>query len=187
LEALGDVMPMGIAFVGILGLIVLVPAVQGAWLLQILLLLLLPFLVGWLGFHGPLLASVTREADERFLLRRMLQGLIAANMGIGGIALIAVPSVNFSLRICAMFPPSVWTIVTWWVIAALGSVTGGLLISPYEGWAVRRGFRAWSVLALREGELRTPSWRRLWWWIPLSYVVLIGGSAVGVVLWQALA
>ncbi len=187
LEALGDVMPTVIASVAFLVIFILSPAVQSAWFLQLLLLLLLPFLVGWLGFHGPLLSSVTEKSDGRFLLRRMPQGLVAANMGIGGISIIAIPLINYSLRTCAILPPSAWTIVTWWVIAALGSLTGGLLMFFYEGWAVRRGFQAWSVLAFREGEVQTPSWRRMWWWIPLSYAALFGGSAVGSVLWQALA
>jgi len=187
LEALGDVLPTVIAFVAFLVIIILVPEVQSARFLQLLLLLLLPFLVGWLGFNGPLLSSMTKNSDGSFLLRRIPQGLVAANMGIGGISIIAIPLINYSLRICTILPPSAWTIVTWWIIAALGSLTGGLLISFYEGWAVRRGFQAWSVLAFREGEVRTPSWRRLWWWIPLSYAALLVGFAAGVILWQVLA
>jgi hypothetical protein len=59
------------------------------------------------------------------------------------------------------------------VIAGAG--VGLLLILLYEIWAVGQGFRAWGVLAFGEGEVATPGWRKLWWWILLSIVVLIGG------------
>jgi hypothetical protein len=69
----------------------------------------------------------------------------------------------------------------------LGALIGGLLIFLYECWAVRVGFQAWSVLACKVGEVRTPSWRKLWWWILLSYAAFLGGIVVGVVLSKVLA
>jgi len=187
LETLGDVVPLVISLVALLALIILVPVVQSTWILQLLSFFLLPVLVGWLGLHGPLLYPVTRTSDERFLAHRMPQGLVAANIGIGGIAIIAMPLTNYSLRSCAVLPLSPWSIVIWWAIAALGSLSGGLLLFLYERWAVRRGFRAWSILAFREGEVQTPSWRTLWWWIPVSYAALIVGSAFGMLLWRVLS
>jgi len=80
-----------------------------------------------------------------------------------------------------------WTLLTWWIIAVVGALIGGLLISLYECWAVRAGFQAWSVLACKVGKVCTPSWRKLWWWILLSYITLFGGIALGVILQQVLA
>jgi hypothetical protein len=187
LEAVGDVMPAVVAFVAFLILIVHVPAIQGARSLQILLLLLLPFLAGWLGFHLPLLSSVAGKTGNRFMLHRGPQVLVTVNMGIGGIGIVAMPLANFSLRICAIFPPSAWTIIIWWVIAAVGSLTGILMVSLYEIWAVKSGSGAWSILAFRQTGAKTPSLRKMWWWIPLSYVALVIGFAIGVAIWQVLA
>ncbi|MEJ2719633.1 MAG: hypothetical protein P8181_00650 [bacterium] len=186
LEAMGDVMPTVVAFVVMLTIIILIPFVQTDRLLQLVLMLALPVAVGWLAFHGPMLAAVANERSGHFVVQRLPHVLVVANLGFGGISLIAMPLANQSLRTCSIFPLSGWTIVTWWVIAALGAIVGGLLIFIYERWAMRAGFRAWSVLAYGEGEAGTPSWGKLWWWILLSYVVLFGGIVVGAVLQQAL-
>lgn len=57
----------------------------------------------------------------------------------------------------------------------------------YGSWTLRRGFRAWSIAASGEGEVLSPPWRKLWWWILLSYVALVGGLVAGVVLQKAFA
>jgi len=185
-EAVGDVMPTVIAFVAILVVIILVPAVQSAGSLQIGLVLGLPLIVGWLFFQGPLLASVTEKSFGRFLGQRLPQALVAANLGMAGVIAVAIPLVNQSIRSCSVLPLSSGIVLTWWAIVVLGTLVGGLLLFLYECWAVSGGFQAWSVLAWREGEVRTPSWRKLWWWILLSYAALLGGLAAGVVLQQLL-
>ena len=58
------------------------------------------------------------------------------------------------------------------------ALLGMLLVWLYEGWAVHHGYRAWSVLALGNGEVSTPSWGKLWPWILLSFAILIGGVIV---------
>jgi len=187
LEAVGDVMPTVIAFVATLIIVILIPAVQGAWSLQIALEFGLPLAVGWLVFQGPLLASVTEKSYGRFLSQRLPQALVAANLGMGGIIVVALPLVNLSLRICTVLPLTVWPVMIWWAIAVLGALVGGLFLFLYECWAVRGGSQAWSVLAWGEAEVRTPSWRKLWWWILLSYGALLGGLAAGVILLLLLA
>ena len=182
LEAAGDVMPSVIAFVAALISVIFVPAVLAAWPLQIALEFGLPLAVGWLVFHGPLLASVAERSYGRFLLQRLPQALVAANLGMGGIMVVALPLVNLSLRVCTVLPFTAWPVLIWWAIAVSGALVGGSLLFLYECWAVRGGFQAWSVLARREGVVRTASWRKLWWWILLSYVALLGGFAGGVVL-----
>jgi hypothetical protein len=77
--------------------------------------------------------------------------------------------------------------MVWWAIVILGAVVGGLLLFGYECWAVRHGFRAWSVLATGESEVASPPWRKAWWWIPLSYVVLFGGTVANTFIQKLLS
>jgi hypothetical protein len=72
--------------------------------------------------------------------------------------------------------------MTWWAITVLGALAGGILIFLYEHWAVKRGFQAWSILAGSIGQVNTPSWRKLWWWILVGLVVLFIGLIAGVTL-----
>jgi hypothetical protein len=60
-------------------------------------------------------------------------------------------------------------IVFSWALAALGSLLGGALVMVY--FAVSP----------------SPAWRRSWWWVPLSLVLLAGGATAGLVLsrWMA--
>ena len=180
LEAIGDVMPTVVAFVAVLVLIIFIPAVQGSGLLQILLIFGLPLIMGCLVFQGPLLASMTNKSYGRFLINRLPQALVAANLGLAGISAIAAPLTMYSIRVCPIFPLNFWTFITWWAIIIPGVLVGLLLLFLYEFWAIRGGFQAWSVLAWREGKMHTPYWRDLWWWILLSYAALLGGLAAGV-------
>ena len=186
IEAIGDVMPTVIASVALLVLIILLPAVQSSGLLPILLVFGLPLMVGWLVFHGPLLASMTDKSYGRFLIDRLPQALVASNLGLAGISAIAVPLTMYSIRVCSLFPLNIWTFITWWAVVIPGALVGLLLLFLYEFWAIRGGFQAWSVLAWREAKVHTPSWRDLWWWILLSYAVLFGGFAVSVILTKLL-
>ena len=58
-----------------------------------------------------------------------------------------------------------------------GRLVRFLLLGPFERWCVRHGFRAWWILAFGEGDLVSASWRKIWWWILLSFAALIGGVA----------
>ena len=107
---------------------------------------------------------------------------MAANLGMAGISAVAAPLATT----CPLVPLSSWTVVTWWATAALSAPAGALLLFAFESWAVRRGFRAWSILASGEGDVVTPAWRRLWWWLPLSYVVLIAGVVASVLIQRLL-
>jgi hypothetical protein len=187
LEALGDVTPTVIAFVASLVTVILVRTEQAPRSLEIPLVLGLPLLTGWLAFHGPLLASLTDKGYWRFLSQRLPHVLVATNLGMGGISVVAMPLVNQTLRTCSILPLTAWTVMIWWAISALGALVGGLLLFLYECWALRGGFQAWSIQACGAGTMRTPSWRKLWWWIPLSFVALFGGIAIGVILQQVLA
>jgi hypothetical protein len=184
IEALGNIMPLVIAFVAYLVLLIMVPVVQGNAALQIMLVLGMPLLTCWLVFNGLLLVPVAGKKYARFLFQRLPQVMVTTNLGMAGIFIVVMPLVTLSIRMCSVFPVTAWTVLIWWGMTFLGALVGGLIVFLYEGWAVRRGFQGWSVLAGKQGEIRTPPWRRLWWWILLSYVMLFAGFAAGAFLMQ---
>jgi hypothetical protein len=72
--------------------------------------------------------------------------------------------------------------MTWFSIIVAGSLIGGLFIFFYEFWAIKRGYLAWNVFAGNEGEVSTPGWSKIWWWILISVVSLFIGLFAGVAL-----
>jgi hypothetical protein len=174
-EATGDVTPATLAFMVMLAVFILYPQAQSSDSLQILFIFVLPLLLGWIFFHGPLLSLATQRGYLRTLGQRLPAAWVAANLGMSGIFALAMLLVNWVTTTCSLMPLSPWTVVSLWTMVAAAASLAILLTLIYEGWAVRRGFRAWSILALGEGEVTTPSWRKLWWWILLSIVVLVGG------------
>lgn len=177
LEATGDVAPTVVAFVTMPVVMILVPGGLSSTVLQVGCIFILPFLVEWLAFQGPLLALVANKGYLRTLGRRLAHALVAANLGMGGIFALGMPLLSKSASICPILPLSLSTVMVWWAIAVLGALAGGLVLFLFESWAVHRGFQAWSVVASGEGEVRFASWRHLWWWILLSYLALFAGVA----------
>jgi hypothetical protein len=82
-------------------------------------------------------------------------------------------------------PP--WIGVAWWAFAVLAALVAMLLLLLYEGWSVKRGYRAWYILAWEQGEVTSAPWRKLWWWVLSSYVALIGGVVTYAFLQQLLS
>jgi hypothetical protein len=111
---------------------------------------------------------------------------VGANLGIAGVFALAMPLVNWLSNTCSMMEPSPWALVSLWAVVVAGALPGLLLILLYEGWGVRRGFRAWSILTTGDGELSTPPWRRLWWWILLSLAFVIAGIVASNLIQQML-
>jgi len=173
-EAAGSVTPTILAYLVILFLIILVPAFQSNYFLQILLVFALPLLLGSVFFQGWLLAPVIHKGYLRTLLQRFPHAWVAANVGIGGMVIVS-PLVNWFFRTYGFMTLFSWAMVAIFMLVAAGALVAILLLSLYEGWAVQRGFRAWGVLMAGEGEVITPSWRKLWWWILLSFTVPLGG------------
>lgn len=179
-EAAGDVAPTIVAFlVAAVGL-VLIPAARASQTVQLLLFFGLPPLVGLFVFQGPLLAVAARKGYLRTLLHRPPHAWVAANLGMAGIFAPAILLANLS----AQLPLPPWIAVAWWGCTVVSSLAALLLLLVYEGWSVRRGYRAWSVLAWGEGEVASGPWRKLWWWIPVSYAALIGGVVCNGVIQQ---
>ena len=180
-EATGDVAPSVVAFMIMLAAISLVPAAQSSQV-QLLFIFVLPLLIGWLLFQGPLLALASRQGYLRSLTQRLLPAWVVANLGFGGINALAAPLVNWISRTCSLMPMSPWVVVSLWTMTVIGALVAMVLLLLYEGWAVRRGFRAWSILAGSYGEVTSPSWRKQWWWILLSFAGLFGGVVASAVI-----
>jgi hypothetical protein len=128
-----------------------------------------------LVFHVPLLSRYSANGPGKFLLHRLPHILVAANLGLAGFVLVALPLVRMSVRFCRIMPLSFYTFFTFWAITAAGALAGGFLLFVFEYWAVRHGYRAWSSITDKDCTLQTASWKRLWWWVLISYVLLLAG------------
>ena len=181
-EAAGDVIPTIVAFITAAVVLVLVPWASSSSLLQLLLFFSLPLLIGWFVFQGPLLTFATKKGYLHTLIQRLPHTWVTANLGMAGIFAFATPLLNMSLQL----PLQPWTVVAWWAFAVMSSLVAMLLLFLYEGWSVRRGYQAWTILAWREGQVTSAPWRKLWWWILLSYAALIGGVAGYVFIQQVM-
>lgn len=116
------------------------------------------------------------------IFRRLPQVLVTTFLGLAGIFPIAMPLENMSIAMSQIMPLSPWIVMTWWAITVTGGITGGLLIFLYENWAVKRGYQAWNVFAGNEGEQTTPGFRKTWWWILISLLILLAGLIAGIML-----
>ncbi|TFG42323.1 MAG: hypothetical protein E4H43_03300 [Bacteroidia bacterium] len=188
METVGDLIPIVASYTVGLIIVVLKTLSQGSsWQLQIAVMFGLPLFAGWLVFHGPLLSATGKKKFGRFLFQRLPQVLVTTFLGLAGIFVISMPLVNKSLSMSQLIPLSPWPVMTWWAIIVISSVAGGFILFLYERWAVRRNFQAWSIMAGNEGEVTTPSWRKLWWWILLSILVLLIGLVAGTLLQKILS
>ncbi len=149
---------------------------------QLLLMFGIPFLTAWIIFHGIFLATAGKKNIVKFLLQRLPQVLITTFLGLAGIISVAMPIEQKCLAASQIMPLSPWIVMAWWAIIVLGSLAGGLLIFIYELWAVKRGYRAWAILAEDEGEVNTPGWSIIWWWILVSIIITITLFAVTIML-----
>lgn len=189
IETTGNLIPVVVTFtVSLLMLsLLLVNGGSAGVPLQAEIMLGIPFLAGWLVFHGPLLGSVSRQNFSLFLMQRLPQVLITTFLGLAGIFPVAMPLINKSLSMSQLIPLSPWIVMTFLAIIVLSALAGGLLVFLYEHWAVKRSFQAWNILAGNGGEVITPSWRKIWWWILISIIILFNGLFAGVMLQKILA
>ncbi|MBE0679070.1 MAG: hypothetical protein IH592_09945 [Bacteroidales bacterium] len=181
-ETPGNIVPVVIAYTVALTILV-VKMLSGGVSDQIQLLLMfgLPVIAGWV-YHLVFLSPVSNRSIGRFLFQRFPQVLITTFLGLGGMIPVAMPLVNKSLAMPLLMPLSPLAVMTWWAIVILGALAGGLLVFLFELWEVKRGFRAWAVLANNDGELNIPSFKKVWWWILVSFTVLIAGLILGIML-----
>jgi hypothetical protein len=145
----------------------------------------LPLVLGLFLYQAPLLAWATGSSYLGTLWRRLPAVLVSTNLTLAGLLAISLPLINRHLNYCGF---TALTFLSWWAIAVLGSLGGGLLLFAYHAWAVRRGFVAWSALAQDTdgpaGDRMTvssPPLRRLWLWILLSFAALVVGFGLAIV------
>jgi hypothetical protein len=184
-ETVGDLVPYVVGMVAALLTVIFVPTVSQTSLLQLLAFYGFPLTIDLFLYQAPLLARTTRSNYARTLLRRLPAVLVSTNLALAGLLAIGLPLFKQHLDYCGLGD---LTVLSWWAIAVLGALAGGLLLYVYQTWAVRRGFAAWSVLLWDTAEagdgtatVFSPPWRRLWLWILLSFVVLIAGMALAAV------
>jgi len=178
IESIGDVIPSVLTFV-----VVVVGIVLNMGLSEVVTLSLLiftPILIGWLVFQSLLLSVSSGKNYWRMLLQRMPHTWVAANLGTAGIIAVGMSLVNNSLQL----PLPIWTVFSWFSFAGLGAVVGIIMLILYNRWGFKHGYLAWSSFSIRDQEVSSVSWRKGWWWIPLSYVLLLGGIAVYIILQQ---
>jgi hypothetical protein len=183
IETVGNLMPVIISYLVAL-LVMILKTVSGgiSQQQQALLILTLPLLASWIIFQSPLLALAGKKNFLKFLFQRFPQVLVTTFLGLAGIFPVSMVLVNKTIAMSQIIPLSPWIVLTWWAITVLGSLVGGLFILLYECWAVKRGYQAWNVFAGNEGEVTTPGWSKIWWWIPICIVILITGIVAGIML-----
>ncbi len=178
-EAAGDVNPTVVGFFVVLIGLMQYPMGQ---VVQILLLLSLPLLIGLFLFQSPLLNCAARRGYFHTLVQRIPHTWAVTNLGVAGI----LPFMLLIANLSAQIPMPAWIVIAWWGFTAISAVVSILLLSIFHRWGVKRGYQAWSVLAGNEGEVTSGSWKKLWWWIPVSYVVLLASMFAFSILQQAM-
>jgi hypothetical protein len=182
-ETGGDLMPVVFSYTVALTSLIMITLSRGAGQgLQAGMMLGLPLLIGWLIFHVPALSTMNIGRYLRFLIQRLPLVLVTTFLGLAGILVIALPTVNHSLQGMNLIPLSLWSVMAWWAIVMVGGLGGGILIFLFESWSVKKGFSAWVILSGEKGEVVTPSWGVLWWWILLSIAVLLAGLVITIKL-----
>lgn len=188
IETTGNLVPVVVAFL-VSQVILVLEAVSGgvSQQVQLLYIIVLPLLFAWIMFQGPLLTLTGGKNYFRFLIQRLPQVLAVTLIQLGGIFSIAMPLVNKTLAMSQIIPLSPWIVMTWWAIILTGSVIGGIMVFFYELWAVKRSYQAWNVFIKGEGEVITPGWGKIWWWVMVSVMILIAGMVAGIVLMKMMA
>jgi hypothetical protein len=180
LETAGDVTPTAVAFLAMVGVVLLVPGADSSGLLKIGLILGLPLVMGLLLFHGPLLAATAKMGYLQLIRRRLPHMIVVANLGMAGLNAIAAPLTSLGLSHCMARPFPLAMAGILFAIAALGAAVGGALVWVYSRWAVKRGYRGWSALVSADAECALAGWRQLKWWIALSLVAQVAGILASV-------
>jgi len=187
IETAGNMVPVVVAYLAAL-IIMIFKMISGGFSeqQQALLILGLPLLTAWIIFQSPLLAIAGKINFGKFLFQRLPQVLVTTFLALAGIFPVSMVLVNKSLAMSQIIPLSPWIVMTWCAIIVAGSLVGGLFIFFYEYWAVKRGYQAWNVFAGNEGEVYTPGWSKIWWWILISILILFAGLAAGIMLQKIL-
>ena len=187
IETGGNMVSVAIAYLAAL-IIMILKMISGGMgqQQQALLILAFPLLASWIIFQSPLLALTGKKNFFKFLFHRLPQVLVTTFLSLAGIFPVSMVLVNKTITMSQILPLSPWIVLTWLTIIVAGSLIGGLFIFFYEHWAVKRGYLAWNVYAGSEGEVTTPGWRKIWWWVIISVLILLAGLITGVMLLKAM-
>ena len=116
-ETLGNLVPVVISYTIALSILVMKMLSGGTSdQLQLLLMLVLPVILGWV-YHLVFLAPVSNRGAGRFFLQCFPRVLITTFLGLGGIIPVAMPLVNKSLNMILLIPLSPLAVTTWWAIS----------------------------------------------------------------------
>jgi hypothetical protein len=178
MEALADLPPYVLGLVAAMAAIVYVPALSQGSLTQLGVIYGLPLLIGLFLYQAPLLAGATRSSYARIVLRRLPTALVSTNLALAGLLGVSFPLIRWHLEYCGFCNLA---LLQWWGLAVPGALAGGLLLTTYHAWAIRRGFTAWSALVRGEG-ISSPPWRRMWGWIAASFLILVAGIALAIAI-----
>jgi hypothetical protein len=182
IETLGNLIPVMVSYtVGLAILVLSKLSGSVSWQIQVSMMFGLPIILG-LVFQMVFLSPVSHKNTGRFLLQCLPLVLVTTFIGLGGIIPVALPLVNKSLNMSLLMPLSPLSVMTWWAIVVLGALPGGLLISLFQRWAIKKEYRSWTIITSGDGEITIPKWRNLWLWILISMGILFAGLMIGLVL-----
>jgi hypothetical protein len=186
IETTGNLVPVNISYIVALVIMILSMISGGiGQQQQVLLIIGLPLLASWIIFQSPLLSLTGKKSFSKFLFQRFPQVLVTTLLALAGIFPVSMVLVNKTITMSQIKPLSPWIVLTWLTIIVAGSLIGGIFVFFYEYWAIKRGYLAWNVFAGNEGEVTTPGWRKIWWWVILSFFILFAGLIIGVMLLKA--
>ncbi|MGD8515945.1 MAG: carcinine hydrolase/isopenicillin-N N-acyltransferase family protein [Anaerolineae bacterium] len=184
-EAIGDLPPYVAGMVAALLLAVNVPTIAQNQPLQLAAFYGLPLIAGLFLYQAPLMAWARSTSYARAVFTRLPAALVSTHLALAGLLSLGLPLVNWHLGYCGL---DSLAFLWWWPIAVVGSLAGAVLLYAYHTWSIRRGFATWSALLWdtedNEGNTKTiarPTWRRLGFWIVLSFVILVSGIALGAI------
>lgn len=166
IEAVGDITPIVIGFFVVLLGLLQYPMEQS---LQLLLLISIPFLIGWLFFQSLFLNLASHSGYFHTLIQRIPHNWVVTNLGVAGIFPFMLTIANLSAQI--PLPP--WIVIAWWGFTAVCAIISILLLSIFHRWTVDHGYQAWTILAGKAGKVSSGRWKKLWWWILISLGGLI--------------
>jgi uncharacterized protein len=157
--------------IGVMALLLYIQDIFGKYLiLQIMVTLLLPIIVGWLVFATSKWITRSNDQYKHTYSRSLLTEVVSTCLVLVGL----YPTVNILNGIWL----NRWTIpfgydLTYpplWFVLCLGAIAGTLVAYPFHLWMIRRGEIHWGAVAVPDEHVV----RRLPWYIKLLILVASG-------------
>jgi len=179
-ESIMDTVPIVISYTIAFTVLVVssFPGSVSPWI-QISMILVLPIVLGAFVHMGFLYPNNSMSLGK-FFQRRIAHVIVTTFLGLGGISSVAMPLINNNISVSLIIPLSPLAVIGWWAMVAAGAVIGGFFIFLLEYWAISKGYTAWNTLADKEEKVSTAGWSKLWWWLPISMIIMLIGLTLGV-------